>query len=173
MPVHFDADKGCHVIKFEMRVDGRRIRKTKRMPPGIDYDQAIQIERRMMSADDPHYHLRPTLQALKAKPEDPGWIYACISGNGPVKIGMTRTSVGDRLRSFNVSSAEPWQVIRDVRVRNVEDVERAVHHFLASKRLSSKRELFAISRDEADSLMQAVASEIEWISPGMEARLAA
>lgn len=169
MTVHFDEAKGRHIIKFELHHNGKRIRKTKMMPAGINYDQATQIEHRMLSAyDPPHTELRNDLSALDGD-DDPGTIYVCISGDNNAKIGMTRRSAEDRLKSFNVSAVIPYRLVGDVRVRHVEKTEAAIHRYLHKKRIHSNREMFTLTERDARLLLDVVAETVGVVDPSIAA----
>ena len=169
MTVHFDEAKGRHIIKFELHHNGKRIRKTKMMAAGIDYDTAVQIERRMLDAyDEPYADLRRILRELTGD-DDHGTIYVCISGDANVKIGLTRRTVYERLKSFNVSAVEPWRLVGDVRVRQVEKTEAAIHGYLHEKRIHANREMFAMTEGEARSLLDAVEGAIGCADPCISA----
>lgn len=170
MAVHYDAEKGCHVIKFVMYIDGKRVRKTKRLPSYVGLETALAYEQRMMTAHEPHRDLKDRLLALPDDPKGQGWVYAvrAVSGAGPVKIGMTRRNVNQRIFNFNVTATDPWVEIASVKVKCPQAVEGVIHATLHEKRIVSNRELFNVDLETILDLFGAVADTIEHINPVYE-----
>jgi hypothetical protein len=165
MPVEYNQEKECYVIRFEIHVDGNRIRKTKRMPRGMDLATATAIEKRMIGQlDDAHFDLRSTLKAIPENPVGPGYVYAAMGGDGTVKIGMTRRTVWERIRSFNTSAAIPWREIDSVLVKNPEATEGAMHAYLVDQRIHLNRELFSVTEGKVREMLEIVREEVEHIS---------
>ncbi|MET3232318.1 UNVERIFIED_ORG: hypothetical protein ABIC54_004523 [Burkholderia sp. 1263] len=167
MSVEYNQEKECYVIRFELWAEGRRIRKTKRMPRGVDINTALAIEKRMKEPYDPYRSLRERLLALPDDSKGQGWIYAAManSGAGPVKIGMTRRNIRQRINSFNVTATEPWVEIGSVKVRCPLAAEGTIHAHLYDKRILSNRELFDIDAETVMELFGVVADTIECINP--------
>jgi len=110
-----------------------------------------------------------------------GWIYALTSEAVPLcKIGLTTTSPAQRIREINQSANYgphgPWKELDVRRVRDVANVEKALHLRLAEQKsndIPKTRELFRLSREEARAALDSIpAAELTEAVPIHELRIA-
>lgn len=144
--IGIDPKNGAYRVSVEYWSEGRRIRKTKRLPKGVDLETAQIIERRMLGDDNPKL-----TDALKRCPNGKaGAVYALKNDGAPglIKIGMTRNTVGERIKNLSTGYAQNWEVVDECQVRDPEYVERALHEHWSSVRAASNKELFRLKEDE-------------------------
>lgn len=94
-----------------------------------------------------------------------GFIYVLTNPTMPgiVKIGITNRSVENRASELTSSTgvAMPFEVAFQLRVSDMVLAEEMVFTRISQKRLSSKREFFSLSLDEAQAVIEQVATEID------------
>lgn len=137
-------------------VDGRRIRKTKMLPGNVaDEAEALRIGRVIFGG--PNGLILETLSGLLNLPSDPGAVYFAKNAGHPgvVKIGMTRTSVWDRMRNLSTAQPKPWTLIGFSHVRHAKTVESILHQHFSKQRIVSNREFFTLTDDVAIQTLSA------------------
>jgi hypothetical protein len=99
--------------------------------------------------------LDPTLSIQK-----PEWVYVLVNKSMPgiCKIGMTTTSVSQRVKEINYATGviTPWFSVYKYRCLNSRALEKAVHERLeqAGYRVNPKREGFEIASSDAVSTIK-------------------
>lgn len=80
---------------------------------------------------------------------------------GYIKIGLTTTSVNQRILELSRSSAVPLPFECDyaVRVADVNKVERALHDAFGDHRINPKREFFSIASERVIAILKLLALE--------------
>lgn len=105
--------------------------------------------------------LDSTLSARK-----PEWVYVLVNKSMPgvCKIGMTTTSVPQRVREINSATGviTPWIAVYKYECINSYILEQAVHRRLqqAGYRVNPKREGFEIPSDKAIEIIEALGEEL-------------
>lgn len=83
---------------------------------------------------------------------------------GYVKIGLTNTSLEERIRSLDTTSVPlPFECFYAARVRNCREVERLLHDTFLDFRVRSNREFFEVSPERVVSAIKL--AEIEDVTP--------
>lgn len=145
--ITIDPKNGAFRVSVEYWKDGKRIRKTKRLPVGVDdIETAKVIERRLLGEDDPRLS-----DALARCPSGkPGTVYALKNECAPglIKVGMTRNSVHSRIKNLSTAFPKNWEVVEQCMVKDPEHVEGVLHAHWFQRRATNNRELFRL--DEAE-----------------------
>lgn len=84
-------------------------------------------------------------------------VYVLINAAMPwyVKIGFTTTSIEQRLRELdNTSAPLPFECYYAAIVQNAREVERLIHHGFSDHRIRQNREFFQISPDKVASVLR-------------------
>lgn len=125
----------------------------------VSYRPAADPERAREGFEDVIYWaegiMDPTLSA-----REPEWVYVLANKGipGVCKIGMTTTSVSQRIREINAATGvvTPWFEIYKYKCINARVLEEAVHQKLeeAGYRISHNREGFAMRSDLAISVIE-------------------
>ncbi|MDQ5927632.1 MAG: hypothetical protein QG633_70 [Patescibacteria group bacterium] len=83
---------------------------------------------------------------------------------GYVKVGFTRTSLEERIRSLDTTGVPlPFECFYAARVKNCRDVEKLLHDAFLNNRVRSNREFFEIAPERIVSAIKL--AEIENITP--------
>jgi hypothetical protein len=94
---------------------------------------------------------------------NPGTLYILINASMPnlVKIGKTTKSAVERARELSSATgvATPFHVAYELPVSDCDVAERLLHERLASRRISSDREFFAIDVREAIERLRQLGAE--------------
>ena len=107
----------------------------------------------------------PTLSAKK-----PEWVYVLVNKGVPgiCKIGMTTTSVAERVKQINSATGviTPWFPIYSYKCINSYVLEQATHQRLEEMgyRVNPKREGFEIPSDAAIAVIEQLATQLT-VSP--------
>lgn len=142
-------------ITHHAMIDGIRVRKTKQLPIGIqDEAQAMLIGASLFGPRQST--LEASLENLQASPIDLGSIYFARNAGHPgvVKIGMSRTSVHDRMRNLSTAQPQPWVLIGHARVRHVAQLESILHIEFTDCRVAMNREFFTMTTEAALSALE-------------------
>lgn len=105
--------------------------------------------------------LDPTMSISK-----PEWVYVLVNKSMPgvCKIGMTTTSVAQRVKEINSATGviTPWFPVYKYECINSRVLERAVHEHLEKHgyRLNPKREGFEISSKDAISVIEQLGEKL-------------
>jgi hypothetical protein len=98
--------------------------------------------------------------------QDPEYVYVLVNPRIPgiCKIGMTTTSVNQRVKEINSATGviTPWYSVYEYKCLNSRVLEQAVHQRLESMgyRVNPKREGFEVSTSVAVSVIEALAQEL-------------
>lgn len=144
--IGIDQKNGAYRVSVEYWKDGKRIRKTKRLPKAVDIETARMVERRMLGEDCP-----ALADALRGCPAGrAGVVYALKNEGAPglIKVGMTRNSVWSRIKNLSTGYPQDWEVVEECGVKDPEYVERALHAHWSLWRETMNRELFRIEEAE-------------------------
>lgn len=96
----------------------------------------------------------------------PEWVYVLVSHGVPgiCKIGMTTTSVAQRVKEINSATGviTPWFPVYRYKCLNSRALEQAVHQKLEGMgyRVNPKREGFEIRSDEAISVIEEIGTQL-------------
>lgn len=105
--------------------------------------------------------LDPTLSSQK-----PEWVYVLVNKSIPgiCKIGMTTTSVNQRVKEINQATGviTPWIPVFKYKCINSRVLEQAVHQYLEDRgyRVNPKREGFEISSKQAISVIELLGEQL-------------
>jgi hypothetical protein len=105
--------------------------------------------------------LDPTLSIKK-----PEWVYVLVNKSMPgiCKIGMTTTSVPQRIKEINSATGviTPWFEVFKYKCINSHVLEKAVHLHLASRghRVNDRREGFEISSKDAIQVIKELGEKL-------------
>jgi len=103
----------------------------------------------------------PTLSIKK-----PEWVYVLVNKSIPgiCKIGMTTTSVSQRVKEINYATGviTPWFPVFKYKCINSKILERAVHEYLESRgyRVNPKREGFEILSNKAIQVIKELGEKL-------------
>ncbi|MEI9805326.1 MAG: GIY-YIG nuclease family protein [Pseudolabrys sp.] len=98
-----------------------------------------------------------------------GVVYVLTNGAMPglIKIGVTGSSVEDRIRSLdNTSVPVPFECFYAAEVTDPAKIERAIHEAFGDHRIRKSREFFRISRTKPKAIIELLA--IKNMTPGQE-----
>jgi hypothetical protein len=88
----------------------------------------------------------------------PEWIYVLVNKSMPgmVKIGLTTTSVDQRVKEINgaIGVPTPWIDVFKFKCYGSKYLEREVHQYLAAYRVASNREMFAVTTMHAQEVIE-------------------
>jgi len=151
MIVTHDVEKDRYRIKIDGLVDGKRVRKTKLLPRGISLDQAYLFAEKIFAAPVEFTFKDELARAVSGRPKDPGSVYFIKNPNlyGLVKIGMTRSTVHERIQNLSTAHFNRWEIIDKAYVHHPEIVEMCLHRHFNSLRKVSNREFFRMTDDMA------------------------
>lgn len=137
-------------------IDGKRVRKVK-MIPGACADEAEALRIGRVIFGGPSGLILEKLSGLLTLPNDPGAVYFAKNAGHPgvVKIGMTRSSVWDRMRNLSTAQPEPWTLLGFSHVKHAKTVESILHQHFNKQRIVSNREFFTITDDIAMQTLSA------------------
>lgn len=105
--------------------------------------------------------LDPTMSVRK-----PEWVYVLVNKSMPgiCKIGMTTTSVHQRIKEINSATGviTPWFEVFKYQCINSHVLEKAVHEYLASRgyRVNDRREGFEISSKDAIDVIKELGEKL-------------
>lgn len=98
--------------------------------------------------------------------KDPEWVYVLVNKSMPgiCKIGMTTTSVTQRVREINYATGviTPWFPVFKYKCINSKALEKAVHQHLEELgyRINPKREGFEIPSDVAKEVIEKLGKKL-------------
>jgi hypothetical protein len=88
----------------------------------------------------------------------PEWIYILVNSSMPgmVKIGMTTTSVTQRVKEINSATGvpTPWISVYQFKCFGSKYLERDIHNHLATFRVAKNREMFSITSTRAQEVIE-------------------
>jgi hypothetical protein len=86
------------------------------------------------------------------------YVYVLVNKSMPgmVKIGLTTTSVDQRVKEINGATGvpTPWIDVFKFKCYGSKYLEREVHQYLAAYRVSSNREMFAVTTIHAQEVIE-------------------
>lgn len=142
-------------VTVNATIAGVRVRKTKLLPDGLDEKSARKIGLRLFSSVMSTIDIG--LAEMVDSPSDQGSVYIAVNAGLPgiVKIGMTRSSVSDRMRNLSTAQPAPWIAVGSAMVEHVAAVESLLHRHFNPRRIAQNREHFQMSTMQAlDALRQ-------------------
>ena len=90
--------------------------------------------------------------------KDPEWIYVLVNKSipGMVKIGLTTTSVPQRVKEINSATGvpTPWIAVYQFKCYGSKYLEKEIHEYLAAHRVASNREMFSITSNQAQEVIE-------------------
>lgn len=155
MIVTFDEKADAWRITINETVNGKRIRKTKRLPRGIGQEKAYLFAARMMTTPFPFQD--SLARSIIGQPKDVGSVYVLKNEflRGVVKIGLTRRNVYERIRNLSTAHPGNFTIVDTAIFNHVGIVEMALHRLFDSRREQPRREFFTITEGMAISAMNA------------------
>lgn len=96
-------------------------------------------------------------------------VYVLINESMPgyVKIGITNTSLSERIKSLDTTSVPlPFECFYAAEVSDARETEKRLHHAFLDKRVRSNREFFEISPEQVVSALQL--AELNNVTPGYD-----
>jgi hypothetical protein len=89
---------------------------------------------------------------------DPEWIYILVNKSMPgmVKIGLTTTSVTQRVKEINSATGvpTPWLAVYQFKCYGSRYLEKEIHEYLSTYRVASNREMFAVTSTHAQEVIE-------------------
>jgi len=88
----------------------------------------------------------------------PEWIYVLVNSSMPgmVKIGLTTTSVPQRVKEINSATGVPtaWAAVWQFKCFGSRYLEREVHEYLAAHRVANNKEMFYVTSTQAQEVIE-------------------
>lgn len=89
---------------------------------------------------------------------EPEWVYILVNKSipGMVKIGLTTTSVQQRVKEINRATGvpTPWVAVYQFKCYGSRYLEKEVHEYLSAYRVASNREMFSVTSTQAQEVIE-------------------